>query len=336
MKPSPQLANAARVALVTGANSGIGFEAAAQLAETGFQQIILGCRSLEKSKQASIALRKRTGLDVFVPLELDLASLSSVRSAVKVLARQASSLDVLLLNAGVLPGSTLVRTAEGFEQTSAASLVGHHVLTVQLWRHQRLSRNARIVIAGSEGARGDAPGMKPLDLNALARAHFSGNLDAAIRSVFTMQPPCSHHWSTTYCTAKALVALWAQAVAPLLPQGVTVNAVSPGNVPSTQAGRHQPWLFRLILRMVSAIGPSLGLATAAAVGARRYLDAVSLTEHDTGGFYASPTGKLVGPLTKQAVAHLTDPACAAACWRVLQELTEEPEPSAADQPLASL
>jgi NAD(P)-dependent dehydrogenase (short-subunit alcohol dehydrogenase family) len=320
MIAEPRLREAGQVALVTGANSGIGFEAAAQLAAKGFRKVVLGCRSLEKSKRAGLVLRERTGLDVFVPLEIDISSLQSVRSAAGRLP-EVGAFDVLILNAGVLPGATLVHTADGIEQTAAVSLVGHHVLTTELLTQQLLSANARIVIAGSEGARGDAPGMKPTDVKAFARKHHSGNLDAAIRTLLTMQPPARHHWSTTYCTAKALVALWARALAPQLPRGVTVNAVSPGNVPGTNAARHQPWLFRVMLGAVSVLGPMLGLATPASVGARRYLDALDWGEDETGAFWASPKGKLVGALTKQAVPELSDQECAAACWRVLETLT---------------
>jgi hypothetical protein len=63
-------------------------------------------------------------------------------------------------------------------------------------------------------------------------------------------------------------------------------------------------------------------------GAKRYLDAINLSKDETGAFYASPKGKLVGVMTKQTVAHLTDESCAAACWRALQTLTKEPGPDA--------
>jgi NAD(P)-dependent dehydrogenase (short-subunit alcohol dehydrogenase family) len=315
-----------RTALVTGANSGLGFETAAQLAQNGYRRIVLACRTLDKAKEAGTALRKRTGMDVFSPLEADLCQLPSVARSVDSLQRAGGSLDALILNAGILPGKSLIRTAEGFEQTSAASLVGHHVLTLGLLRQQLVSQNARVVIAGSEGARGDAPGMKPIDLKAFAAKYFSGDLEAAITSLITMQPPARHHWSTTYCTAKVLVALWANALAPQLPHGITVNAVSPGNVPSTNAVRHQPWLFRKMIGMVSLIGPGLGMASQVSVGARRYLDAIELNERANGGFYASPRGKLVGKLTKQELAPLNDPDASVACWRVLETLTREMAP----------
>jgi NAD(P)-dependent dehydrogenase (short-subunit alcohol dehydrogenase family) len=312
-----------RAALVTGANSGLGFEAAAQMAGAGFTRVVVACRTREKAESAQQALKQRTCLNVFEPLELDLASLASVATASEVLPTRSGAFDVLILNAGVLPGSQLIRTVDGIELTAAASLVGHHALTLRMLRQQLLSAKARILIAGSEGARGDAPGMKPVLPVAFAEQHFGGDLDEAIRTLIMMTPPARHHWSTTYCTAKVMVALWAKALALRLPQGMTANAVSPGNAPATNAARHQPWLFRLMLRFASLVGPMLGVAAPIAVGAKRYLDASKLGEDLNGQFLASPKGKLVGPLTQQDVAHLSDSASAAACWRVLQAVTGE-------------
>jgi hypothetical protein len=78
-----------------------------------------------------------------------------------------------------------------------------------------------------------------------------------------------------------------------------------------------------MLRFASLVGPMLGVAAPIAVGAKRYLDATKLGEELNGQFLASPKGKLVDPLTQQDVAHLSDAASAAACWRVLQAVTGE-------------
>jgi NAD(P)-dependent dehydrogenase (short-subunit alcohol dehydrogenase family) len=312
-------------ALVTGANSGIGFAAALELASAGYKTILVACRSMEKAKRAAEALKAESGRDTFVPLEMDVARLASVRSAAETLRERGERINALILNAGVLPGRGLIKTADGIEECTAASLTGHHALTLRLLRDGLLAENARIVIAGSEGARGDAPGMKPIDLPAFAAQYCGGNLDSAVLALMKMEPPARHHWSTTYCTTKLFVALWAQALAPRLRPDLSVLAVSPGNVPTTNAGRRQPWAFRAMLAMVGAIGPSLGMTTPASVGAKRYLDAMRLDRAQTGSFLASPKGKLVGPLTRQNAPHLTDPASAAACWRAVQSLTGEPE-----------
>ncbi len=69
----------AQSALVTGANSGLGFEAAGQLVELGFGSVTLACRSQDKADAAAGALKVRTGADVFETLVVDVADIGSSR-----------------------------------------------------------------------------------------------------------------------------------------------------------------------------------------------------------------------------------------------------------------
>jgi NAD(P)-dependent dehydrogenase (short-subunit alcohol dehydrogenase family) len=309
-------------ALVTGGGSGVGFAAAALLADAGCRRVVVACRSEDKAERACSELTRATGQSVFHPLAIDVADLESVRTAVRRLTA-ARPLDLLLLNAGVLPGSGTSISRDGIEETTAVSVAGHHALTMRLLRARRLAAGARIVISGSEGARGDAPGMKPLDLAAFADEHFDGDLEKAIRAVMTMEDPARHHWSTTYCTAKVLVALWAIALGRRLSDRIAVHAVSPGNVPTTRAARNRPWYFRAMMGVAGVVGPAMGMATSASVGARRYLEATTFPLETSGAFYASPRGRLIGPLTRQDLPHLTNRAAAEACWRAVVGLTSE-------------
>ena len=68
-------------ALVTGANSGLGFEAAAQLAELGYGSVVLACRTQDKGHAAANELRERTGADVFDTLVVDVGVIESSRKA---------------------------------------------------------------------------------------------------------------------------------------------------------------------------------------------------------------------------------------------------------------
>lgn len=113
-----------RVAVVTGANTGLGFETAQVLAERG-ASVVLAVRDVEKGKQA--AARFGAGADVTVQ-ELDLASLESVRTAAAELHTALPKIDLLINNAGVMypPRQT---TREGFELQFGTNHLGHFALT---------------------------------------------------------------------------------------------------------------------------------------------------------------------------------------------------------------
>lgn len=183
-----------RTALVTGATSGLGFETAAQLAEEGHGQVFATGRTPERAAVAADELSARTGIDVFIPIALDLDDPGSVDDAVAELAARSDHIDVAVLNAGIAPTKELRRSEAGYELTVSSSLIGHHLLTVRLLERGLLAARARIVIAGSEAARGDVPTFTPLDLPSFASERFAGDLEAAIEAQMQMQrPPSTSH-----------------------------------------------------------------------------------------------------------------------------------------------
>ena len=98
---------AIQTTLVTGANSGLGFEAAAQLAEAGFGRVILACRTLEKAEIARDLLVQRVGSDPFETLAVDVSSIRSSEEASAELIRRNVAIDALLLNAGLVAGKEM-------------------------------------------------------------------------------------------------------------------------------------------------------------------------------------------------------------------------------------
>jgi len=102
-----------RVAVVTGANSGIGFEAAAVLAERG-ATVVLACRNPDRAREAVARIEARGARGTVRAIQLDLASLASVRAAADELRSSFERLDLLVNNAGLMmpPHG---RTADGFE-----------------------------------------------------------------------------------------------------------------------------------------------------------------------------------------------------------------------------
>ncbi len=315
---------APRTALVTGATSGLGFEAAAQLADQGFSTVYVSGRTDAKAANAAQELAARTGKDVFQPLTLDLDSLATVDPAVAGLS--GAAIDTLILNAGIAPPNEKTMSPDGIERTVSSSLIGHHRFTMRLLEHGLLSEDAAIVIAGSEAARGDVPTFSPVDLNELAASGFSGNLEEAIEAQMKMTAPAVYKASDVYATAKVFVAWWSAELARRLPEGMTVNTVSPGSTPDTNAIRNAPFYMRYFMVPLFKIIP--GMSHTVADGAKRYLD-VAAMGNQTGRFYASKPGKMTGTLTEVELDHIHDRAGQTAAWNVTVELAGVGYPVAA-------
>ena len=273
--------NSTRTALVTGATSGLGYEAARQLAEKGFGRVIVTGRTNEKAQRAQTDLAHETGRNVFEPLAVDLSISSSVRSAAAELRRRGHEIDAIILNAGMVGRGELERTPDGFELTMASSLVGHHILTMRLLEDELLAPRARIVIAGSEAARGDVPTFTPTDVRALAEGSFGGDLIAASAAMLRGDRPTRHKASTTYANTKLFVAWWAAVLADRLPAGMAVNAVSPGSAPDTQADRNATWFMRNVMVRVFKLAPKrLGHVVDRAAAEAAWTALVELTDID--------------------------------------------------------
>jgi NAD(P)-dependent dehydrogenase (short-subunit alcohol dehydrogenase family) len=311
-------------ALITGANSGFGFETAALLAQQGYGHIILACRSIEKAQAARTILIERVGKDVFGILAIDVADINSSKHAAQELKQQLkkleSSIDLLVLNAG-MASQTHERTAQGIEVTLAASLFGHHQLTMDLLAAGKLAPTARIVIAGSEATRGDVPGMKLFDYEIIKR-HFDGDLNRSMDAVASGVQPNRYNMNSTYANAKLWVAWWAASLSRKLPTPMIVVAVSPGSAPDTGLSRHMPALMRWVMMpILKVIGPKFGMAGSVAQGAQRYVDAGEFSPEASGKFWASKPKVLVGAMEEQLYPHISDQQMQDATWRSVVRLT---------------
>ncbi len=307
-----------RTALVTGASSGLGLEASAQFADQGFGRVIITARTVEKAKTTRSQLETRTGKKVFETLILDNDSLATAEAAATQLGDRGGQIDVLVLNAGAAPAKDLIRSDDGLEATIASTLVGHHLLTMRLLENDLLSANARIIISGSEAARGDVPTFKPLNVEDFAAEHFDGDLEAVIHAQMFMNEPISYKPSDTYATAKVFVAWWAAELSRLLPPGMTVNAVSPGSTPETNAVRNAPFYMRRLMVPMFKLIP--GMSHSVADGAGRYIEAVGYDDEITGKFFASRPGKMIGPLEEIELDHINSRAGQHALWNKTVEV----------------
>jgi NAD(P)-dependent dehydrogenase (short-subunit alcohol dehydrogenase family) len=137
-----------RVALVTGANSGIGFATARALAEHG-AHVVLACRNPEKARRAADEMESE--LDHHSSLELltlDLSDLVSVRRAAEQFLGSHARLDLLINNAGVM-GTPYRQSPDGFELQMATNHLGHFALTGLLLPRLVTTARARVVTVSS-------------------------------------------------------------------------------------------------------------------------------------------------------------------------------------------
>lgn len=141
-----------RLALITGANSGIGFHAALELARAGCV-VILACRDGVKADAARARILAAVPSAQVEVLILDLASLESVRAAAAAFLASTRSLDLLINNAGVMALPLRRLTPDGFELQLGTNHFGHFALT-GLLLPRLLHPGARIVTVSSNAHRG--------------------------------------------------------------------------------------------------------------------------------------------------------------------------------------
>ena len=235
-----------RRCLVTGANSGIGFETALALADLGAEVLLL-CRDPARGHAAVDRIRDTTG-NPRVHLEtLDVSSLADVRRVGATLAT--STIDVLVHNAGVLPDHR-VETADGLELTLATHVIGPHLLTTLLAPALRRSADARVIWVSSGGMYPRR--LDTTDLQWTRRPTYDGVLA----------------YADTKRAQVVLAELWAKA---FRGTSVVVHAMHPGwaDTPSVQSSIplfHR--LTRAILR-TPAEGADTAVWLAAAAPARQ-------------------------------------------------------------------
>jgi len=141
-----------RIAIVTGANSGLGYDTAAILADKG-AHVVLAVRNLDKGKEAVDRIKAASPNAVVALQELDLSSLDSVRKAADELRAAHPRIDLLINNAGVMYVPTREITKDGFEMQFGTNHLGHFALTGLLLDNMLSVDGSRVVTVSSVGHR---------------------------------------------------------------------------------------------------------------------------------------------------------------------------------------
>jgi len=140
-----------KVFIVTGANTGLGFEASRVLAARG-ARVLLACRDKEKAEAAMARIREATPKADLAFLPLDQADLASIRTAAELAAKE-PRIDALINNAGVMT-PPLMRTKQGFELQFGVNHLGCFALTALLLPKLAQTKGARVVVTSSIAHRG--------------------------------------------------------------------------------------------------------------------------------------------------------------------------------------
>jgi NAD(P)-dependent dehydrogenase (short-subunit alcohol dehydrogenase family) len=224
-----------RTFLITGANTGIGYATAADLANRG-GRVYLACRSEQKGQAAAAAIVAATGNEAVTFLPLDLGDLASVRACAQQFLARGEPLHVLINNGGVAGARGI--TADGFELAFGVNHLGHFALTTALLDCLAASAPARVVTVASD-AHYQAKG---IDYEAVRRRTAS----------MTGLPE--------YAVSKLSNVLFSQELARRLDgRGVTAYALHPGVVAS-DIWRRVPWPVRPLLKL-RMITPEQGART---------------------------------------------------------------------------
>ncbi|MDP9102013.1 MAG: oxidoreductase [Actinomycetota bacterium] len=140
-----------RTVLVTGANSGLGFETGLELARRG-ARVLLACRDRQRGGEALGRLTTQVPDALAELVELDLSSLESVARAAEDVAARVTSLDVVVANAGVMAVPRSL-TADGFEMQLGTNHLGHFALVGRLLPLLLAAPAPRVVAVSSEAHR---------------------------------------------------------------------------------------------------------------------------------------------------------------------------------------
>lgn len=139
---------AGKRAIVTGANIGLGFQTARELARAG-AQVVLACRSVERGEKAAERIRSEQPSAQVHVAKLDLSTLASVREFAASALAAGEPLDVLVLNAGIMALPARQVTPDGLEMQTATNYLGHFALTGLLLPLLLRAGSARVVSLSS-------------------------------------------------------------------------------------------------------------------------------------------------------------------------------------------
>jgi len=216
-----------KVIIITGANRGIGKEAAKELAKTG-AKIYMACRDLKSASEAREEIIRETGNENIFVKELDLSSPNSIKKFADAFNKDENKLDVLINNAGLWSDKKIISDF-GVEMTFAVNVIGHQLLTKLLVDKLKKSTPSRIINVASHFA----GGLETDDIN-FEKRKYNGTLA----------------YKNTKQANRMLTREWARQIENY---GITVYSMTPGFIPSTDLFRDQSFIGKALLKLFGLI-----------------------------------------------------------------------------------
>lgn len=333
-----------RTILITGSNSGIGYDAAVRMAARG-HKIILACRTLTKAKdtvdriKADLAESGGTAIESdLIPLECDLASLKSIDNFAKDVKSTLGDegIDSLCLNAGLArdtAATEVLRTADGFELTVGTNHFGHFYLNSLLL--PKVKRNGRVVVTASGVHDPDGPGGAQGEKATLG--DLSGLERDGVR--FEMVDGAPFNPDKAYKDSKLCNVLFTRELQRRLDagdRGITTNCFNPGLIVSTGLFRDQNPTFTKVFDFAATKLLKVGETPHWGGGSLEYMALDKDVASKGGLFYSSPPGSskygddafgkqfTVTQVSKEA----RDDAKAAKLWQLTEKLISDVRASA--------
>lgn len=277
--------------LVTGGNSGIGFECARQLAQAGWY-VLIASRDRAASAAAVQRIARESGDGTVAELGLDLGSLSSVRQLAQEIDARNLPLRALVCNAGLQVTKGPRRSADGFELTFAVNHLGHFLLTNLLLTRLLAHAPARIVIVSSgvhdPSLRTGMPKAAVTDIETLAATGGPRPGEYDGRLAYVNSKLCNLWF--TYELVRRIEAAHLSDDSGWL----SVNAFDPGLVPGSGLARDYPAVLRFIWNRILpgaawALSPLLSTINSAAKagGALAHLVADPAAARGSGKYFPS-------------------------------------------------
>ncbi|NKQ36641.1 MAG: SDR family oxidoreductase [Chloroflexi bacterium] len=286
---------AGKVIVVTGANSGLGYETSLALARKG-AHVVLACRNMEKGETAVTQICRQLPDASLELMPLDLADLASIRRFAGEFQANHDRLDVLINNAGIM-AIPYRQTADGFETQFGVNHLGHFALTGRLIGLLRQTDNSRVVTVSSN-------------------MHRRGKIDFA-----NLNGEQDYSKWGAYGASKLANLLFAYELQRRLAAAgsKTISAAAhPGYAATDLQAKTGSRLQTMVMRFSNAV-----FAQSAAMGALPTLYAATMPDVQGGDYYGpGGMGEMRGhPVKAQSNGISHDGETAVKLWQVSEELT---------------